>query len=72
MDESNQLQGICPNGYPNQLLQQRKEVSALLGTSVLEHIPTFGALLPRKTDNEPRTSGTCTSNFVQVAGNYLS
>ena len=50
--------------------KQRREVPGLLGTNVLAQIPKFGNLLQHGTNPEPRTSGTCTSGFVRVAGKY--
>ena len=50
--------------------KKRREVPGLLGTNVLAQIPKFGDLLQQRTTAEPRTSGTCTSGFVRVAGKY--
>ena len=50
--------------------QQRKDIPGLLGTNVLAQIPKFGALLQQRTNGEPRTSETCTSGLVCVAGSY--
>ena len=50
--------------------QQRKDIPGLLGTNVLVQIPKFGALLQQRTHSEPRTSETCTSGFVRIAGSY--
>ena len=36
----------------------------------MAQIPRFNALIPQRTDGEPRMSGTCTSGFVHVAGCY--